>query len=709
MANNNININVTTNADNAGKKFNTLSSSVISSMTQADAMKRAFEFLDKAVNNGKISLQRYGQIVDQLDKEETQLYATLGKTTTAIQSQGVAAASTTTKMSRAAEAAQEFTRKQKMAGKSTNRFGMVSQQVGYQVGDFLVQVQSGANALVAFGQQGTQLAGLLPGLSGAILGIGLSLGTALLGSQLKARNLEIDFKKLGSAFKDAMAPIEPLLSAIGSALSAVGSGAKAALDLVSNNLARVVTYGLTAATVFGVKMVKGFVLAAVASGKFTETLRVGLMRTGIGLLVVALGEAVYQFTRIVKAAGGLGKAFSILGQIAKEAFLSIPTLMEGLFFSWSKYTVDMVLDWTIALKDMMSKVPSFANKVIGAFKGAIDAVREVWLALPDIFVEVFHMAMQKVKDGVQGFVDTTLAGVNWLRDKIGQDPIVPVDLFGAPDPNPAAGAIAAAVDEAKKAFDSAVGQDYVSMAVGVLDKAILSLESQSRSLGKAAKIALDQFKASNPTVQKLVESLRDLEGAGFDVSNVLTTVADDSKKAKDNIESLWESVGKSLESGLMTMVEGTKSVKDAFKDMARDIIKELYRVLVVQEMVGSFDKSNPSKSSGILGFAGKLLTGIFGKASGGTVQANQPYLVGEKGPELIVPRNRGHVMNADLTAGATGGGGTVVVNQSFNFQANGDDSVKKIIAQAAPSIANMAKQSVMDARRRGGAMKNTFG
>jgi hypothetical protein len=46
-----------------------------------------------------------------------------------------------------------------------SKFGMVSQQVGYQVGDFFVQVQSGQSALVAFGQQGTQLAGLLPGIS----------------------------------------------------------------------------------------------------------------------------------------------------------------------------------------------------------------------------------------------------------------------------------------------------------------------------------------------------------------------------------------------------------------------------------------------------------------------------------------------------------------------------------------------------------------
>ena len=48
----------------------------------------------------------------------------------------------------------------------------------------------------------------------------------------------------------------------------------------------------------------------------------------------------------------------------------------------------------------------------------------------------------------------------------------------------------------------------------------------------------------------------------------------------------------------MAMVEGTKSVEDAFKDMARSIIKELYNVLVVQKMVGSF---NVNSSSGIPG------------------------------------------------------------------------------------------------------------
>ena len=61
------------------------------------------------------------------------------------------------------------------------------------------------------------------------------------------------------------------------------------------------------------------------------------------------------------------------------------------------------------------------------------------------------------------------------------------------------------------------------------------------------------------------------------------------------------------------------------------------------------------------------------------------------------------------TGNIVGGGGNVVVHQNFNFSANGDDSVKKIIAQAAPQIANMTQKQIMDARRRGGAMKSTFG
>jgi len=49
------------------------------------------------------------------------------------------------------------------------RFGAVGmQQVGYQVQDFAVQVQGGTSALVALGQQGSQLVSVIPHWAGAI-------------------------------------------------------------------------------------------------------------------------------------------------------------------------------------------------------------------------------------------------------------------------------------------------------------------------------------------------------------------------------------------------------------------------------------------------------------------------------------------------------------------------------------------------------------
>jgi phage-related minor tail protein len=80
--------------------------------------------------------------------------------------------------------------------------------------------------------------------------------------------------------------------------------------------------------------------------------------------------------------------------------------------------------------------------------------------------------------------------------------------------------------------------------------------------------------------------------------------------------------------------------------------------------------------------------------------------MGEAGPEAIMPLKRGP--NGKLGVEAQGSGG-IVINQSFNFSANGDESVKRIIAKEAPRIAQMTQQQIMDSRRRGGTMKATFG
>lgn len=60
--------------------------------------------------------------------------------------------------------------------KGLNRMGMAYQQLGYQAGDFLVQIQSGTNWMVAFGQQATQAVAILPMFAGTL---GMSATTLL--------------------------------------------------------------------------------------------------------------------------------------------------------------------------------------------------------------------------------------------------------------------------------------------------------------------------------------------------------------------------------------------------------------------------------------------------------------------------------------------------------------------------------------------------
>jgi hypothetical protein len=70
--------------------------------------------------------------------------------------------------------------------KASNRMGVVTQQAGYQVSDFIVQVQGGQSVFVAFGQQASQLVGILPLMTGAfglstaaLVGLSAGLGIAI--------------------------------------------------------------------------------------------------------------------------------------------------------------------------------------------------------------------------------------------------------------------------------------------------------------------------------------------------------------------------------------------------------------------------------------------------------------------------------------------------------------------------------------------------
>jgi len=74
------------------------------------------------------------------------------------------------------------------AEQKVKRFASVGlQQAGYQFGDFAVQVQSGTNVAVAFGQQASQLLGIF-GATGAIAGAGVAIATAFVAPLIEGQD-----------------------------------------------------------------------------------------------------------------------------------------------------------------------------------------------------------------------------------------------------------------------------------------------------------------------------------------------------------------------------------------------------------------------------------------------------------------------------------------------------------------------------------------
>jgi len=80
-----------------------------------------------------------------------------------------------TALDRAHAAVDRVTKQTQDAGRGFANFGQVIGQAGFQVQDFAVQVASGQSALIAFAQQGSQLAGVF-GPTGAIAGAVIAIG-----------------------------------------------------------------------------------------------------------------------------------------------------------------------------------------------------------------------------------------------------------------------------------------------------------------------------------------------------------------------------------------------------------------------------------------------------------------------------------------------------------------------------------------------------
>ena len=235
-------------------------------------------------------------------------------------------------------------------------------------------------------------------------------------------------------------------------------------------------------------------------------------------------------------------------------------------------------------------------------------------------------------------------------------------------------------DAAKNLDEQAQRVNRLSAAYDDLKAALDPVVAAEMELADNERIVIDAFSAGVITGDEKAQMLDRLMQSYHDAALEATGLAD-----------AMQGVQYSLESAFMGIIDGTTSASDAFRSMARDIIAELYRVLVVQRLVGSFE-------AGGGGILGSVFGSLSGRASGGAVMAGSPYMVGESGPEPFIPAQNGRILSVAQAKDAIGGGGSgVTVVQNNNF---GSGVTRQDVAAMLPAIVETTKAAVFDAQRR---------
>lgn len=135
---------------------------------------------------------------------------------------------------------------------------------------------------------------------------------------------------------------------------------------------------------------------------------------------------------------------------------------------------------------------------------------------------------------------------------------------------------------------------------------------------------------------------------------------------KESVADTFADIGHVFSSNFMqafdSVIDKTSSVKDAFRSMAASILRSLTSLLVnraFEMLLGGYSGGSGGIAGSGTGLIGGLIGRLFGggRAGGGPVEAGRAYLVGEKRPEIFVPRTGGSI----VPRVPMGGGGTTVV------------------------------------------------
>ena len=189
---------------------------------------------------------------------------------------------------------------------------------------------------------------------------------------------------------------------------------------------------------------------------------------------------------------------------------------------------------------------------------------------------------------------------------------------------------------------------------------------------------------------KLEERIRDLmkeqNGLSEEQARKQVLLADADQKRLALQEQIKDVLAQGMTDAVMGLIEGTKTLGEAAKNILNDLANTLVK-LGVNTILGSF-------APGIFGGLPMLKF-----ARGGRPPTGKASLVGEKGPELFVPRRTGTVVPNDKL-----GGGSTNINVNIDASGSsvqGDAQQSKELGRA---ISAAIQSELLKQKRPGGLL-----
>ena len=296
-------------------------------------------------------------------------------------------------------------------------------------------------------------------------------------------------------------------------------------------------------------------------------------------------------------------------------------------------------------------------------------------------------------------IDQAMADLILIKGKLGEDGKPILDEAEIQLVSDHLDMLKTKIEEAGKAE----GLSKLTEEYGGLETAIAGVVDPIAEMEQTHRDLMSLFNSGDALAKSFVFGDMSEEEVLASIQRYKDSIADLNNPAKEVAKTLGDTLSQSVSNlahqftnNFVNALLDGKSALSSFKDFAKSMVSQIISIFLQMAVVNKILKA---VFSGVNGGEGLNLDTL---AGGGTYQKGQPTLVGERGPELMIPNTGGTVMNGMNTKNAMGGGSTIIVNQSLNFSTGVVGTVRAEINKMMPTIAEVSKSAVLDASRRGG-------